>query len=1265
MGAENLSTIFGGMVSILSNVMNAFDKSKFCRILIQEFPRIFQDIDVLPLSEASGQEASLYVKHQLPPNALQIYTDNGTYKSIMLPPNATSGNVSRILRGKLQASFKINASTFLLYEFRDREIRRLSDEESISEVTKYGSVLVFSGLFRPEQISIPFATRVKEISRFGERVKPTVPDRPERREFGVSQVKPAVPSRIDFFDLSPSIPRHSGEAEIDKEPSPSLRSKTTLKSTQLSWTKKSSCSSCSSSSSSSSSSWSSEVIDKSVSDGRTDGDEERRDLVGGEIEGEKAARDREWEMLDKEREIEWQAMQKEEEEKEKEKEKEISAHLQSSSSSSEPDWMTSDPEIPIPSKSSSLNIPQDSRRSSLVGIDIGWNLKGIREITNLDSYEDPKNHETSESDVNTSFAESLGVAHLTKFDVFGDISDLGTYADFVFEEFEETTPVEEKPSEPLKSSYDNYLAEYLGQFVRKNDLSDSTADSTDSQVDDPFQRRITIEDNNPLYGHKEFDSRYVNFSNEDVSDSFERHIIDLAQLPDTGPEVTNQYPSLESRPEPKIETTVASGGEYNLGASFQLPRSSKYSSASSSSSSSAEESKKQLLVSDIPELSLPSLDASSQNLPLIPGTKSPRSASRPIVREPVKENSRAEEYLMTASCLGIKFQERDEQGILRSPRNPHSLNFPEPPEPESTPSMTSYITPLLPAVPGKGRDWPPKRNPAIATATKVESFVNLGISAKLHQQSNPNVTDDALSAATDDVKSGLISSSSSSSSHSSSHSSSSSSESSSSSSSSSESESEIRKASSPKSTVLKYREADSGLSSPVSPSSSGLSSSAPTPGFLSSLPEHRTGRKPPNATPRGTPLAPSPPSSRTKRTPPPLPSSASPSSPPDFTRSDAGVGSTGSTGSLLPSASSSPSLFRVRMNTNVVNTSGITNTRLGNIQLFEGELYDNGHKPSLCFLNEHTILEIHKSQNRATVFYRLGKYQSGNIKNNIISEQWTPWKIVWGSSKNLATGDVPIVTCNGNGIVLQSHKSSPSSVILYSIGRHDPDTGSSGKGSISFSSSHKWASGDSPSMYIVGNKVAGVYVKNKTLRRKFGVISEGSSKITWLPITSSTPELTGLTHPTFVMNELGMFCIIFEQTSNGSLMCVAGRVQWVDGSVEYQTGSVSVVALEGRYPKASMTADGIIFLTYHSSSHVMCNRVGRWNESSSVGMLVSWKPLNETNQHGAGQKGGIAIIPNKSVTKDVAPFFVALAYQGTASDKKKLFYKLGYYFLEQ
>ncbi len=31
--------------------------------------------------------------------ALQIYIDNGTYKSIMIPPNATAGGISRILRG--------------------------------------------------------------------------------------------------------------------------------------------------------------------------------------------------------------------------------------------------------------------------------------------------------------------------------------------------------------------------------------------------------------------------------------------------------------------------------------------------------------------------------------------------------------------------------------------------------------------------------------------------------------------------------------------------------------------------------------------------------------------------------------------------------------------------------------------------------------------------------------------------------------------------------------------------------------------------------------------------------------------------------------------------------------------------------------------------------------------------------------------------------------------------------------------------------------
>lgn len=45
-------SFLGGMVNIVSSVMNPFDKSKLCRILISYFPTIFEHIDTLPLSDA-------------------------------------------------------------------------------------------------------------------------------------------------------------------------------------------------------------------------------------------------------------------------------------------------------------------------------------------------------------------------------------------------------------------------------------------------------------------------------------------------------------------------------------------------------------------------------------------------------------------------------------------------------------------------------------------------------------------------------------------------------------------------------------------------------------------------------------------------------------------------------------------------------------------------------------------------------------------------------------------------------------------------------------------------------------------------------------------------------------------------------------------------------------------------------------------------------------------------------------------------------------
>lgn len=151
-----------------------------------------------------------------------------------------------------------------------------------------------------------------------------------------------------------------------------------------------------------------------------------------------------------------------------------------------------------------------------------------------------------------------------------------------------------------------------------------------------------------------------------------------------------------------------------------------------------------------------------------------------------------------------------------------------------------------------------------------------------------------------------------------------------------------------------------------------------------------------------------------------------------------------------------------------------------------------------------------RSQNRATIFYTLGRFETGVVEGrlgmrarptfaletDIGTLMKTPqWRITWGSSKSLDPGAVPVVSYNGNGLVLETHRSSTSSsmpcrsthltpclVIWCSIGRHVADSSGDGVGSMEFGSSHKWATGESPSLSFCGSKVAGVYVKNKGLR---------------------------------------------------------------------------------------------------------------------------------------------------------------------------------------
>eukprot|EP01127_Copromyxa_protea_P021355 TRINITY_DN7315_c0_g1_i1.p1 TRINITY_DN7315_c0_g1~~TRINITY_DN7315_c0_g1_i1.p1 ORF type:complete len:917 (+),score=145.28 TRINITY_DN7315_c0_g1_i1:352-2751(+) len=194
MSPDNIATIFGGMLHILSTVMMPYEKCLLCKILTKEYATVFADFDVFPVKSS---------ENALPLLApVSVYIDNGTWKSIALSPGDKAHTVSRIMRQKLLTTHQINATTFRLYELYDRKIRLVEDQEDVDALFQLGAFLVFSGFFNPDELKLSLAEKLQKISLIGEKIE-------------TPKVRPQRPANVrgihyDVEDIVGFSPNHEG-----------------------------------------------------------------------------------------------------------------------------------------------------------------------------------------------------------------------------------------------------------------------------------------------------------------------------------------------------------------------------------------------------------------------------------------------------------------------------------------------------------------------------------------------------------------------------------------------------------------------------------------------------------------------------------------------------------------------------------------------------------------------------------------------------------------------------------------------------------------------------------------------------------------------------------------------------------------------------------------------------------------------------------------------------------------------------------------------
>lgn len=154
MSSLNLGTIFGGMVDIISNTMFSDEKKRLCTFLIDNYPKIFHDIDILK----KEPEITLTEEEKAAKSILTVFLDDGTFRTFWGVGGDTALSVRESLIKKMQQTSEkeINVNKYRIYEIRDREVRMLDDDEYIVPLLKLSKTLLCSNKFNPNEISIPW-----------------------------------------------------------------------------------------------------------------------------------------------------------------------------------------------------------------------------------------------------------------------------------------------------------------------------------------------------------------------------------------------------------------------------------------------------------------------------------------------------------------------------------------------------------------------------------------------------------------------------------------------------------------------------------------------------------------------------------------------------------------------------------------------------------------------------------------------------------------------------------------------------------------------------------------------------------------------------------------------------------------------------------------------------------------------------------------------------------------------------------------------------
>ncbi|OUL33739.1 DNA/RNA non-specific endonuclease [Nostoc sp. 106C] len=266
---------------------------------------------------------------------------------------------------------------------------------------------------------------------------------------------------------------------------------------------------------------------------------------------------------------------------------------------------------------------------------------------------------------------------------------------------------------------------------------------------------------------------------------------------------------------------------------------------------------------------------------------------------------------------------------------------------------------------------------------------------------------------------------------------------------------------------------------------------------------------------------------------------------------------------------------------------------VGDDNFGKADRYDTGVSPSVALNNGNVVVEVHKSQSRDRLFYRVGKVESD--------------KIDWGKYENNKSIDYddgvqPSVAITNDGLVVEVHKSQTYDRLYYRVGKVKGDEIDWGK--YENNKSIDYDDGVQPSVAITNDGLVVEVHKSQTYDRLYYRVGKvKGDEIDWGKYENNKSiDYDDGVQPSVAITNDGLVVEVHKSQTYDRLYYRVGKVKGDEIDWGKYENNKSIDYDDGVQPSVAITNDGLVVEVHKSQNHdTLWYQVGRIDNETITG----------------------------------------------------------------